>query len=422
MRRFVTIRDQLPHHATAVLLATKHEQQHPVRHVEARYERLRRRDHQLLECLRVPTHLALRRAAFGDFLFLRRITRRLLLGAFIFDDVFRRLHHDVTHRIEAAPARAPGHLTKVAHAEDRRLFPVVFPELRKHHRANRHVDADAERVRATDQFEQPVLRELLHEDAILRQQSRVVHADAVAQPTLHFFAIRAREPHAFQHLRDGGLFFLRAHVEAHQTLRRLRRRALREMHEVDRRAFVLQRRRKPLRQRRLRIFEFQRHRAPVALHRHRGHSRDAREFLFEKLRRAERRRHEQKPRARHQQQRRLPRVTALGVRVIVKLVHDHRLDRVGALAAREREVGQNLCSATQHRRVGIHARVARHHADVLWPKLAAQRKEFFVHQRLDRARIDRPLARAQRLETEGRGDKRLARAGRRIQNHITSGE
>ena len=165
--------------------------------------------------------------------------------------MLRRLHDDITDRIKPAPPRPPRDLTKIPHTQNRRLLPVIFPQLRKYHRANRHIDPHAQRVRPADQFKQPLLRELLHQNPILRQQPRVMHAHAMPQPTLHFLAIRTREPHALQRRRDGRLLLLRAHIQAHQTLRRLRRRALREMHQINRRTLVLQQRRQPLDERRL---------------------------------------------------------------------------------------------------------------------------------------------------------------------------
>ncbi len=133
-----------------------------------------------------------------------------------------------------------------------------------------------------------------------------------------------RELEALQRLRDRRLLLARADVRAHEILRALRRLGLREMDDIDRR---LSRRRRSalerLRQRRLRVGKLQRHRP---IRRRDGHGLapvQPRQFLLEKRRVAERRRHQQKPRLRQREQRHLPGHAALAIRVVVELVHDH---------------------------------------------------------------------------------------------------
>ena len=419
-RRLVAVRDDLPHRAAAIGIATEHEQQHAVRNVEARHEVLRRRDHQLVKRLGIPRHKALRRAPFHGSLLVR--TRRgLLLGALVLDHKIGRLHDHEAGVVVALAPGAPGHLPEIAHAQDRRLLPVVLEKLGKHHRADRHVDADAQRVSATDQLEQPALRQRLHQQPVLGQQPRVVHADAVPQPALHLAPVRTVELHPLQLRRQRRLFLLRAEVETHPVLRALGGRTLREINQVDRRAFQRQELPHPLQERRLAVLELQRHRTPVAAHRHARRVGQPLQLALEKRRRAERGRHEQEARLGHREQRHLPRVAALRVRIVVKLVHDHRAD-VAAVAAVQRDVGQNLRRAAQDRRLRIHARVARHHADVFRPEIAAQRQEFFVHQRLDRTRVHGALAGAQRLVVKGRRHQRFPGAGGRVEDHVAPGQ
>ena len=64
----------------------------------------------------------------------------------------------------------------------RGLLAVELAQLREQHRADRDVDADAQRVGAADHLEQALLRELLDQQPVLRQQPGVVQADAVPQP------------------------------------------------------------------------------------------------------------------------------------------------------------------------------------------------------------------------------------------------
>ena len=97
----------------------------------------------------------------------------------IFDGVFRRLRHHPATIVESLAPGASGDLVKIPRAEDDRLLPVKLAQPREQHGADGHVDADAERIRAADDFEQALLRELLDQHAILGQQSRVMQPDAV---------------------------------------------------------------------------------------------------------------------------------------------------------------------------------------------------------------------------------------------------
>ena len=78
----------------------------------------------------------------------------------------------------------------------RRLLAVELAQPREQDRADRHVDADAERVRAADHLQQARLRQLLDQHAVLREQPGVVQADAVPQPLADVGAVRAGEREA----------------------------------------------------------------------------------------------------------------------------------------------------------------------------------------------------------------------------------
>ncbi|MDR1280254.1 MAG: hypothetical protein LBK99_05475 [Opitutaceae bacterium] len=80
-------------------------------------------------------------------------------------------HDDVSNIIIPAASGAACDLFEIAHAEDRRLLSVVFPELREKHGVDGHVDADAKRIRSADEFEASALRELFDEDAVAWQQA-----------------------------------------------------------------------------------------------------------------------------------------------------------------------------------------------------------------------------------------------------------
>ena len=80
-----------------------------------------------------------------------------------------RLRPDVAAVVEPLAAGAAGNLVKVARGEDGGLLAVELAEAREQHRADRHVDAGAERVGAADHLQQPHLRQLLDQHTVLRQ-------------------------------------------------------------------------------------------------------------------------------------------------------------------------------------------------------------------------------------------------------------
>ncbi len=87
------------------------------------------------------------------------------------------------------------------------------------------------------------------------------------------------------------------------------------------------------------------------------------------------------------QERHLPGPAAVGLAVVVELVHDHEPD-VGARALAQGDVGQYLGRAGDDRCVGVDARVAGEHADVVGPEHLAEREELLAHQRLDRRGVE----------------------------------
>src|SRR5690606_10904668 len=112
-------------------------------------------------------------------------------------------------------------------------------ELGEEHRAERNVDADAEGVGPADDLEQALLRELLDEQPVLRQQPGMVDADAMADPPAEILAEGAVEAKALELVLDRLLLVLGQKVDARQRLRVLGGRALREVDDVDRRPALL---------------------------------------------------------------------------------------------------------------------------------------------------------------------------------------
>src|SRR5258706_205989 len=152
--------------------------------------------------------------------------------------MLRRLRHHPADVVETLAPGTSGDLMKVPRAQDARLLPVELAELGEEHRADRHVDTDAERVRAADDFEQSLLRKLLDEDAILRQQPRVMQSDAVAQPFLDVGSVGTAELESFERAANRRLLLARADVDARKILRALRRFELREVDDIHRRLAI----------------------------------------------------------------------------------------------------------------------------------------------------------------------------------------
>jgi len=124
---------------------------------------------------------------------------------------------------------------EVARAEDGGLPAVELAEPREQDRADGHVDADAEGVGSADDLQQALLRELLDEHSVLRQQAGVMQADAVPQPLADLRAVRARETEIGDGVSDGRLLVPRADLEASEVLGAAGRVGLREVDDVRRR-------------------------------------------------------------------------------------------------------------------------------------------------------------------------------------------
>src|SRR5438128_1188665 len=98
--------------------------------------------------------------------------------------MFWRLRHHPTFIIEPFASGAAADLMKVPRGENAGLLAVKLTELGKQYGANGNIDADTQRVRAANDFEQSFLRELFDEHAILREQPCMVQTDAMPEPFL----------------------------------------------------------------------------------------------------------------------------------------------------------------------------------------------------------------------------------------------
>ena len=120
----------------------------------------------------------------------------------VLDLVVGRHHDDGAGGVEPGATRAAGDLVELAGAELPHPLSVVFGERRDQHGADRHVDADAERVGAADHPQQAALGERLDEPAVPGQHAGVMHADAGADVARQHPSECRREAEAADRLGD----------------------------------------------------------------------------------------------------------------------------------------------------------------------------------------------------------------------------
>ena len=128
---------------------------------------------------------------------------------------------------------------ELARLEQAHLGAVELGKPGEEHRANGHVDADAEGVGAADDLEQAVLGQLFDEATVLRQHPGVVHPDAVADEPRERLAETGAEPKRPDAFGDGVALGAAGHVQPEESLGSLQGRGLGEVHDVDRGAFQL---------------------------------------------------------------------------------------------------------------------------------------------------------------------------------------
>ena len=403
----VAVVDEAAHLAASVGVARQHLEQHAVRDLEARDERFGGRGLEALEGFFVPADGAFGGALFDELLLSRRIGGGFLLGAEVFNHPLGGLDDDMADVVVALAAGAARDLPEVAHGERGGLGAAVFPELGENDGAERDVDADAEGVGAADDLEQALLRELLDEDAIAREEAGVVDADAVAEPAFQFLAVGTGETRALEGGGEGGFFLLGADGEAGEVLRGLGGGALGEMDEIGGDAALEEELLDAFGERRLGPLEVERHGPAVAAHDGHGRAGATFDLALDEFRVAERGGHEEEAAAGEGHERDLPGDAALLVGVVVELVHDDDRE-AGVVAAGEGLVGQDLGGAAEDGGIGVYGGVAGHHADALRAEVAAQGEELLVNQRLDRAGVDRAFAAGEGEEVGGRGDEGFA--------------
>ncbi len=144
------------------------------------------------------------------------------------------LDDDVAHRVEPGPARATGDLVELTGTEVTLPLAVELDEGGEHHGADRHVDADAERVGAADDAQVPGLDEPLDQTPVAREHAGVVDADTQAQEPRERAAEAAGEPLTRECVGDGLALLLGGDGDGGERLRAFQGRSLGEVDEVDR--------------------------------------------------------------------------------------------------------------------------------------------------------------------------------------------
>ena len=328
-----------------------------------------------------------------------------------------RLGDDAPLVVEPLPAGPPADLLEVADGEDPHLRAVELRQLREEDGPDRDVHPDAERVGPADDVEEPLLGELLDQQAVARQEPRVVDTDAEREEPAELLAVRRDEAPPRHDLPDLLPLLLAPDLDAGERLRQLGALALREVDDVDRALLLVEEVLDRLVERHLAVLVVERHRPLVR--RHEGHlpPRVALQPLGDGARVAERRRHQEELGPREDEERHLPRHAALLVGVVVELVH-HDVGGVERLPQPERHVREDLGRAAEDEGLGVDRGVAGPHSDVLGPQLLAEGEELLAGERLDRAGVDRDPPLAERLEVHAEGDERLPRPGRRPEDHV----
>ncbi len=141
----------------------------------------------------------------------------------------------ITSPTVSKPARPapPGDLVELARRQVPHADAVVLDQAGQQDGADGHVDADAERVRAADDRQQPLLRQPLHDPSVLGQHPGVMHPDAVPQEPVERLAEAGGEPEPRDLVGDPVPLLPARQRRRHERLRPLDGVLLREVHDVD---------------------------------------------------------------------------------------------------------------------------------------------------------------------------------------------
>ena len=176
-----------------------------------------------------------------ELLHLFGVAHGLELGLVVLDLVLRRFGDDHALGIEAGAPRAAGDLMKLARPQAALLVAVELGEAGEQHGVDGNVDAHAQGVGTADDGQQALLGELLDQQAVARQQSRVVKAHAAGDKVLERLAKRRGEAAALDGFLDGLALLFGGYAVARQRPGARQRGVLREVDDVQRRVALAQR-------------------------------------------------------------------------------------------------------------------------------------------------------------------------------------
>jgi len=309
---------------------------------------------------------------------------------------------------------------KLAGSQDPLATSIELGECGEDHRSDRHIDADAERVGATDHLQQSLLSECLDQPPVLRQHAGVMDADPRPQHPRQRRAETAGEPEASDRFHNGMALCRVDELHAHQALGLLGRGGLAGMHQIYRCTAGVNEFGEGLGQRGHRPCEDQRHRT-LGLRDDLGRTSGA----LGQLRRqvadiAQGGAHEHELGLRQFAGGDLPRPAAVGVGDEVVLVGHHHL-YVGLVALAQRDIGQDLGGAADDRRIRIHRGVAGDHADQIGAEIVHPAEELLADKGLDGRCVVDATAIGQRRDMRRGGDQRFSGPGRGGDDRVRAG-
>ena len=167
-----------------------------------------------------------------DLLLFLRVLGCLALRGEVFNHVRGSLDPDGSLVVKTLASSSPGNLLELAHGKDAYSLTVVLEELCHQHRTDWNVYADAEGVGPDDYFQQALLGQLLHEEAVFGQEPRVVDSDPVGEEPLEVLPDRCIEAEVADLLADGRLLLFGADRQARERLCSFQRGLLGEVDDV----------------------------------------------------------------------------------------------------------------------------------------------------------------------------------------------
>ena len=129
-----------------------------------------------------------------------RVVAGLRHSLCVLDHVVGGLSDHIADHIKAGTSGPTGDLVELAGPQHPLLAAVELRKAREHHRADRHVDADAKGVRAADHAQQAALGQRLHESPVAGEHAGMVHGDARVQQLGERLAETGGEPEPLHRL------------------------------------------------------------------------------------------------------------------------------------------------------------------------------------------------------------------------------